>query len=92
MTDFFWLMEGATGHDWEAAHAIAGVGTEPMVLRAVLCGHKCAHGTFAKEAGADSWRLYDGPPANVGDWPAVLAACRVKRLQPLALFYDTPGW
>ena len=64
------------------------------MLRAMLCGHKGAHGTFAREAGADAWRLYDAPPpaAAVGDWPAVLAACRVKRLQPLALFYDAPGW
>ena len=79
----------AAGLSCSALACCAGVSAERMALRAMLCGHKGAHAAFAKEAGADFWRVFDGPgPAVVGDWPAVLAQCRVRRLQPLALLFD----
>ena len=56
----------------------------------MLCGNLGGHMTFAREAAGDSWRLIAaGAAMPVGEWPAVLARCRVHSLQPLALFFDS---
>ena len=68
----------------------AGVNARQLVLRAMLCGHRGSQCAFSRQPGSDSWRMYSTSTLHMGllEWPAVLAQCRMKTLQPTVLLYD----
>ncbi|CAK0744637.1 hypothetical protein CVIRNUC_001563 [Coccomyxa viridis] len=70
--------------------AYPGVNARPLGLRAMLCGHRGAQCAFSRQPGSDSWRMYSSSTLHMGalEWPAVLAQCRMKTLQPTVLLYD----
>ena len=69
---------------------MAGAGKRVLALRSVLCGGGARFSAFARDAGGEQWRLHDDSGARpAGDWAAVLTQCRLARMQPLVLFYDS---
>ena len=70
--------------------ALAGVNARALVLRAMLCGHRGSQCAFSRQPGTDSWRMYSTSTLHMGllEWPAPLAPCPMKTLQPTVLFYD----
>ena len=73
-----------------AHRTLAGVNARTLGLRAMLCGHRGAQCAFSRQPGSDSWRMYSSSTLHMGvlEWPAVLAQCRMKTLQPTVLLYD----
>lgn len=69
---------------------VAGAGERALALRSVLCGGGARFSAFARDAGGEQWRLHDESGARpAGDWAAVLTQCRLARMPPLVLFYDS---
>lgn len=66
------------------------MGDRALALRAMVCGGGGRFGAFARDAGGEQWRLHDESGARpAGDWAAVLTQCRLARMQPLVLLYDS---
>ena len=61
-----------------------------QALRSMLCGHRGSQCAFTGQPGTTSWRMYSTSTLHMGllEWPAVLAQCRMKTLQPTVLLYD----
>ena len=80
----------STRHEDLSNEGHAGVNARPLALRAMLCGHRGSQCAFSRQPGSDSWRMYSTSTLHMGllEWPAVLAQCRMKTLQPTVLLYD----